>query len=375
MRLMLQNNICHKGPAGNRHNFPQNIRRLCIQIKQRICGFSFKVCYLQTVILSLLLLCGGVVCSGCKNKEPLTRTGFYFDTIISVTLYDSSKTSELDHCFELAKLYESYFSATIADSDISRINASPGKPVRVHDETIRLLEKGIYYAKLSGGKFDITIGKLTKLWDFQADDPVIPDKKKIKKAAAAVGYSNIRIKGNDVTLEHTAAAIDVGGIAKGYIADEMKKYLVSCGIKSGLINLGGNVLTIGAKEDGGAYAIGIQKPFDDTGAMIAVAEVKDQTVVTSGTYERCFIQDGKVWHHILDVSTGYPVENDLLAVSVICENSADGDALSTACFVLGLEKGMELIESLEHTEAIFITSDYRLHGSSGIGSTVPVREQ
>ena len=327
------------------------------------------------MILSLLLLCGGVVCSGCKNKEPLTRTGFYFDTIISVTLYDSSKTSELDHCFELAKLYESYFSATIADSDISRINASPGKPVRVHDETIRLLEKGIYYAKLSSGKFDITIGKLTKLWDFQADDPVIPDKKKIKKAAAAVGYSNIRIKGNDVTLEHTAAAIDVGGIAKGYIADEMKKYLVSCGIKSGLINLGGNVLTIGAKEDGDAYAIGIQKPFDDTGAMIAVAEVKDQIVVTSGTYERCFIQDGKVWHHILDVSTGYPVENDLLAVSVICENSADGDALSTACFVLGLEKGMELIESLEHTEAIFITSDYRLHGSSGIGSTVPVREQ
>ena len=375
MRLMLQNNICHKCRAGNRHTFPQNIRRLCIQIKQKICGFSFKVCYLQTVILSLLLLCGGVVCSGCKNKEPLTRTGFYFDTIISVTLYDSSKTSELDHCFELAKLYESYFSATIADSDISRINASPGKPVRVHDETIRLLEKGIYYAKLSSGKFDITIGKLTKLWDFQADDPVIPDKKKIKKAAAAVGYSNIRIKGNDVTLEHTAAAIDVGGIAKGYIADEMKKYLVSCGIKSGLINLGGNVLTIGAKEDGDAYAIGIQKPFDDTGAMIAVAEVKDQTVVTSGTYERCFIQDGKVWHHILDVSTGYPVENDLLAVAVICENSADGDALSTACFVLGLEKGMELIESLEHTEAIFITSDYRLHGSSGIGSTVPVREQ
>ncbi|MCI8918620.1 MAG: FAD:protein FMN transferase [Eubacterium sp.] len=325
------------------------------------------------IFMLLAILCPNL--TGCGRQAEITQSGFYFDTIISITLYDNSKTEELEHCMELADLYERYFSAQIADSDISRINQAAGTPVKVHDETLALLEKGLYYSKLSQGKFDITIGKLTGLWDFRTDQADVPDQKKIAKAAAAVDYKKVQINGNEVTLADDAAAIDLGGIAKGFIADKMKEYLVSQGVTSGLINLGGNVLVIGTKENGqdagGAYKIGIQRPFDETGQPIAAVQIKDQTVVTSGVYERYFEKNGRLYHHILDVESGYPYENELFSVSIICPSSADADALSTTCFALGLDQGMELVESLENTEAVFITSDYKLHGSSGIGRTIP----
>lgn len=323
-------------------------------------------------LLIILLLC--LPLSGCSRRQPIQQTGFYFDTVISITLYDPSKTEELNHCFELAQLYEQYFSTNIADSDISRINAAPGSPVRVHEETAELIEQGLLYSELSNGKFDITVGKLTDLWDFHADSPKLPDKAAVADAVAAIDYKNVVVNGEEVTLTQPQAALDLGGIAKGYIADKMKAYLVSQGITSGLINLGGNVLTIGEKEDGSAYTIGIQKPFDEAGASVASVSVRGQSVVTSGVYERYFEQDGVRYHHILDVSDGYPYDNDLLSVTIICENSVDGDGLSTSCFALGLEKGMELVESLEHTEAIFITSDQKLHTSSGIGTDIPMKQ-
>lgn len=323
----------------------------------------------SVLCLSVLLLCPFF--SACSRTDPIQQSGFYFDTVITITLYDPSKTAELEHCFELASLYESYFSASIPDSDISKINDSAGTPVWVHDETAELIKKGLYYGKLSGGKFDITIGKLTSLWDFHTDTPDIPDAAAIAKAAAAADYHHVMVNGNEVTLTDKEAALDTGGIAKGYIADRLKEYLLSQGITSGLINLGGNVLAIGSKTNGDAYTIGIQKPFDDTGASIASVQIRDQTVVTSGIYERSFEKDGRLYHHILDTDTGYPYDNGLFSVSVICPDSADGDGLSTSCFSLGLEDGMELIESIENAEAVFITSDYQLHCSSGIGTKIP----
>ena len=323
-------------------------------------------------LLPLLLL--SLFFSGCTRKEPIHKSGFYFDTVISITLYDPSKTAELEHCFTLAEQYENYFSTSIPDSDISQINAAAPHSVPVHPETLELIQKGLSYAAVSKGKFDITIGKLAELWDFESEAPKLPNAAAVAKAAAAVDYRKVSVNGNEVALTDPDAALDLGGIAKGYIADKMKEYLLSQGITSGLINLGGNVLTIGTKEDGSAYTIGIQKPFDETGASIASVSIKDQTVVTSGVYERYFEQNGTRYHHILDTGTGYPYDNGLLSVSVICNNSADGDGLSTSCFALGLTKGMELIESLEHTEAIFITSDGKLHCSSGIGTKIPFQQ-
>lgn len=320
--------------------------------------------------LLLLFLCACVY-SGCSfpNKEPVSKTGFYFDTVITVTLYDGGGESLINDCFSLAEKYENMFSATIKDSEVSKINQAGGTPVTVSDEMLELLQKGLEYCELSDGGFDITIGRLSSLWNFSSGDGQIPDAAEIESAVSAVGYQNVVIEGNEVRLLNSDAAIDLGGIAKGYIADRMKDFLKEHGVTSGMINLGGNVLCIGAKTDGGSYRIGIQKPFDEQGATAAVVEVQDATVVTSGVYERYMKIDDKLYHHILNPSTGYPYDNHLFGVSIICKNSVDGDGLSTSCFSLGLEKGMALIESLPDTEAIFITDDYELHYSSGIGDT------
>ena len=324
----------------------------------------------------LCILCMLCTFSGCaKTSEPITKTGFYFDTVITLTIYDSSKESLLDDCFSLAEHYEKLFSATIDSSDVSRINQAKGVPVTVDDETIDLIQKGLSYCKLSEGGFDLTIGKVSTLWNFSENDGTLPDANQLAAAVSTVNYENIVIENNEVRLANPEAAIDLGGIAKGYIADRMKEYLNQNGITEGTINLGGNVLCIGPKEDSSPYRIGIQKPFDDQGAAAAVVEVTDETVVSSGIYERYITVDDKLYHHILNPSTGYPYENNLLGVTIICQDSVDGDGLSTTCFSLGLEKGMELIERLPDTEGIFITEDYKFHCSSGIGDIIPFEER
>lgn len=328
---------------------------------------------IQISTLLSLLLFSLTLCSGCapKTQEPISKTGFYFDTVITLTLYDSKQEELLEGCFALADKYEKMLSATIDSSDVSNINQAKGEPVTVNPETLELLQKGLDYGALSEGRFDVTIGNLSSLWDFTENEGAVPNDADIQTAVSTVDYRNVEINGNQVSLRNPDSSIDLGGIAKGYIADKMKEYLLDQGITSGIINLGGNVLVIGDKPDNTPFTIGIQTPFDSEGSSIATVKIEDMTVVSSGIYERYFTIDDKLYHHILDTSTGYPYDNDLLSVSIICQNSVDGDGLSTTCFSLGLEKGMELVESLENTEAIFITSDYEIHTSSGMGETIP----
>lgn len=330
--------------------------------------------------LAAMLLCSSLILSGCgtMSATPVSKSGFYFNTIITVTIYQDVSDEILNECFSLAEQYENYFSNTIPDSDISQINTSGGTPVTVHDETIELLQEGISYGALSNGCFDITIGKLSDLWDIstkalleETDAGMIPTESEIAAALSTVDYRNIKINGNEVTLSNPDTQIDLGGIAKGYIADRMKDFLNNNGITSGFINLGGNFLALGAKQNGDAYVVGIQKPFAEDGTVLASVEVTDQTVVSSGVYERYFTVNDTHYHHILDISTGYPYETNLLGVTIITNESVDGDALSTTCFSLGLEGGMALIERIPDTEAIFITDDYELHVSSGMGITIP----
>lgn len=333
----------------------------------------YPIRQIQISTLLILLQFSLALCSGCtpKTQDPISKTGFYFDTIITLTLYDSKQEELLEDCFALADKYEKMLSATIDSSDVSNINQAKGQPVTVNPETLELLQKGLEYGALSEGRFDVTIGNLSSLWDFTENEGVVPNDADIKTAVSTVDYRNVEINGNQVSLRNPDSAIDLGGIAKGYIADRMKEYLLEQGVTSGTINLGGNVLVIGSKPDNSPYTIGIQAPFDATGSPIATVKIEDLTVVSSGIYERYFTVDDKLYHHILDTSTGYPYDNGLFSVSIICKNSVDGDGLSTTCFSLGLEKGMELVESLENTEAIFITSDYEILTSSGIGETIP----
>lgn len=323
---------------------------------------------IPAVTLLFLLVFSFLPLTGCSAAaEPISRTGFYFDTVIGITLYGTKEEALLDGCFSLAEAYENLLSKTKENSDIWKINHAEGSPVTVSEDTLTLLKAAVHYARLSDGKVDPTIGAVSRLWDFTASGShAVPSASELSAALSHVDYHTIIISGSTVSLKDPGAEIDLGFIAKGYIADRMKDYLLSMGVESALINLGGNVLAIGGRPDGTPFCIGIQKPFAAAGTAAYTLPVTGLSVVSSGIYERYFEEGDQIYHHILDTKTGYPIRNNLLQVTILSSSSMDGDALSTACFVLGLEEGMELIESLEDTEAVFLTSDGSIHATKGV---------
>ena len=305
--------------------------------------------------------------TGCSTKDQsqsLSMTGTYFDTVVKIEVWGAD-SKIMDGCKDICEKYEQLLSPTIDSSEINQINQAHGTPVSVSEETADLIELGKYYGDLSGGKFDITIASASDLWNFHDNaDHSIPDAGQLSEAVTHINYKTIEVNGTTVTMSDPYAKIDLGGIAKGYIADQVKNYLVEEGIEHAYINLGGNILTLGGKTDGSNFRIGIQKPFAEDGTVMAVLPVSDKSIVSSGNYERYFKKDGKIYHHILDPSTGYPIENNLNQVTIISDKSVDGDALSTTCYALGLDEGLKLIRSMDNIEAVFITDDNTIYKSS-----------
>lgn len=337
---------------------------------------------LLCVLIPVLML---ISLSGCavnvKNTEPVSMSGMYFDTIISVTLYDypGSSTPILDSCKETCSHYENILSPTVEGSDIWRINHADSFPVAISADCANVIRLGLDYASRSSGLIDISVGSLTDLWDISgqagSDDPHIPSDSEIISARLHVNCKNISLEQNPsagkageeylITLSDPEMKIETGCIAKGYIADVLKDELIKAGVKSAIINLGGNVVTVGTKPDGSPFKIGIQYPFKDRGETISTVDVSDSSLVSSGTYERYFKYGDKVYHHILDPRTGYPADSGALSASVKCASASDADALSTLCLILGPEKGIAYIESVPDTEVLYITDDYELIQSSG----------
>lgn len=315
-----------------------------------------NLCNILILCFTLLLLTG---CS-LQTAEPITKTGIYFDTVVQIDIYDSDDISLIEQCFDYCREFEQTVSRTIETSEIYRLNHANGNPVEVSNVTLELIKKGIEYGDLTNGKFDITIAPLSELWNFKGNAGTVPSEVDILESLSHVNYKNIVIDGNKVSLTDPKSALDLGGIAKGYMADNLKEYLIHKGVESALINLGGNILAIGTKPNGVPFNLGIQKPFDKQGTIITSVKAKDSSVVTSGVYERYFKVDDVLYHHILNSETGYPCNNGLFGVTILSKKSVDGDALSTSCFLLGSEDGMKLIESLDGVDAIFITENYEL---------------
>ncbi len=290
--------------------------------------------------------------SSCAGAEH-TDTQLFFDTAVTITAETDEET--LSDAFLLCAIYEDRLSATKKESEISYINT--GGKYKVSSKTAELISKGLYYGELSGGKFDITVYPLSRLWDTKNE--VVPSRDEIAEALKNIDYQSVTVEGDMVSAG--GKQIDLGGIAKGYVADTVRTYLYNMGAKKGIINLGGNVVVFGDKE----YNVGIKKPFSDN-ELSATVKVKNKSVVTSGVYERCFKKDGKLYHHILDTETGYPVESDLWSATIINDTSVDGDALSTICMCLGKEKATELIENTANTEAVFIDNTGKVTYTSGI---------
>lgn len=316
---------------------------------------SSRLSGISIVVLTALLinLCG---CAGTRD-DKISKSDFVLNTVATITLYDGGDEALIDECFDLCRHYESLLSRTDENSEIYKLNAREISVVS--DETAELIKQGLYYSALSGGAFDITIEPLAELWNFTSESPSVPSEEDIDAAREKVGYSAVTVSGNTVTFANDYTRIDLGGIAKGYIADRVKELLISRGVKRAIINLGGNVLCIGGKTDTQGFKIGIQYPFGD--GSIASVTVKDMSVVTSGTYERYFEQDGKLYHHILNPKTGYPYDNGLLSVTIVGANSCECDALSTTCFALGKDAGMALVDDTDGYYGIFITDEYELY--------------
>lgn len=356
------------------------------------------------LILYTVLVCPMLLFTGCGNitdadtsttgNQPISISSIKLNTAVQITIYDSQDKALLNDCLALCDKYELIFSRTNEKSELYKLNhrkdVSDGDfgtdgpttpyPVsgtadtwHISEDLAALLSEGLDITRESDGAFDIAIAPLTSLWDFTAEDPEVPDDAAIQKALPLCSSDGVTIDGEDITLLSDDIQFDVGAIAKGYIADRLKDFLIKKGVKSAIINLGGNVLCIGSKPDGTPFKIGIQKPFADRNETEAVMDITGKSVVSSGIYERCFKQDGKLYHHILNPQTGYPYDNGLISVTIISDQSVDGDALSTTCFALGLEDGLKFAEK-KGVQAVFITEDYELHYTDGFRDEIRVTD-
>ena len=314
------------------------------------------------ILLAALLLCGS--CAPQKTPPKLTEIGFYLDTVITLTAYVENGQVLRDALEECGR-YERLLSRTVEGSDVWRINHADGMPVEVSDDTVSILSCARRISELTGGAFDVTIAPVSTLWDFTSEDHVLPDADEIARAAGMVDYTKLEFDGNTVRLP-AGMMIDLGGIAKGYIADRIKAYLVNRGVRHAILSFGGNIVAIGEKKpDGTEWKVGVQDIDKKTGEYMLVSRSLGGSTVTSGIYERGFDLDGVRYHHLLSASTGWPVQNELASVTIFSDSSMEGDALSTAAFVLGTEEGLKLIESLEGIEALFISRDRKVTYSSG----------
>ncbi|MCR5296943.1 MAG: FAD:protein FMN transferase [Clostridiales bacterium] len=325
------------------------------------------------LILPLVLLltaagCGREETTPAREETPPIRTLTVFDcldTVITFKIYTRDESlPEAAHA-ECRRLH-ALFARNEEGSDVWKINHADGQSVEVSDDTVRILETAARISELSGGAFDVTIAPASTLWDFHAEDPQVPEAAALAEAAERIDYTKIRIDGNTVTLP-AGMMIDLGGIAKGYIADAVKQMLVDRGVKHAILSFGGNIIAIGIKPEGTPWRVGIQDIDAPTGTSMLVSLNYGGSTVTSGIYERGFEEDGVWYHHILSSETGWPVQNELASVTIFTENSMEGDALSTAVFALGTEKGTGLIESLENTEAVLIDRNRNVTMTSGAG--------
>lgn len=335
-----------------------------------------KKIFRKKTVIFLLLLTLVFTFTGCKDEESeivnntkISSSEFLLDTHVTITLYGTEDESIFPEIFEEIQRLENILSVYVEGSDLDLLKDNAGlEPVKVSEDTIKVIEKSIKYSELTNGLFDITSGPLIDLWGIGTESEKIPSQEEIDEAIELIDYTKIKINKdeNTVFLEDKGMIANLGAIAKGYIADRVEEKLYDLGVDSAIINLGGNVQLIGDKPDGSLFRIGIQDPDETRGGNIGVYTGKDVTIVSSGDYERFFIKDGVKYHHILNPKTGYPVDTEIKSVSIITEESFEADALSTSILLSGWDRGIEMVENIEDVEAIFINKDHQVYITNGL---------
>lgn len=302
--------------------------------------------------------------TGYSNKA-FSKEGFFFDTYIRITLYDCAENSNsskdfqaiLNECMNICENYELIFSPTNEDSELYKLNHSreylSGGDYTLSTTLEDIIDKTALVTTPFTSKFSIYSGNLCSLWDF--NNKTIPSTNDINDAL------------NDLN-NNKPTSITLGASAKGYITDKIVEYLKNQGIKEALIDLGGNIYALGDKYNNQSYGIGIKKPFSDSNETIIALKVSDKSVVTSGIYERYFEHNGKIYHHIIDLETGYPADNDILSVTIIADSSFVADCYSTGCVLMGKDYTLKLINEKRHedVECIIIDKNYNIYLSDGL---------
>lgn len=309
--------------------------------------------------------------------DCLEAQDFLMNTIVEQKIFGEASADAYKKAVCEVKRLESMMSFFLAESEVSKLNRVSGKgKLHLSPEVMYVFKKAYKFSELSMGAFDITLAPVIDLWRRSGKLLRLPDEREISKLLNLVGYKHIIIddSADTVGLECQGGAVDLGGIAKGYAADVCIELYKSMDVKSAFINFGGNVKTLGKRPDRTDWVIGIQHPNKPRGIKFGVVLVSDKSVVTSGAYERYFRVEGKKYHHILDRRTGWPSESDLESVTLVCENSTQADALSTAAFVMGLEEGLEIISKVDDADAVFVAKDKKIYLTKGIKSNFYLTE-
>lgn len=334
------------------------------------------------MICVILILCMFVL-SGCslkmpnkpsKDSEQTTSNDqeessaeiFAMDTYMTLKAYGENRAEALSAAQTEIERLDALWSVGETDSEVSKLNKK--KELIVSDETMNLLTCAKEVSQQTNGAFDITIYPLMNLWGFTTQKYKVPTNgeiDRILKSQVGMDKVEVDVKNNKVTLKEDAQ-IDLGGIAKGYTSSQVAQIYQDCGVKSGVISLGGNVQAIGTKVDGSRWKVGIQSP-NDSMDMVGTYEAKDEAVITSGGYERYFEKDGKIYHHILDPATGRPTKKDLISVTVVSQDGMKADCLSTTLFVLGKEKAQAYWKNhKEEFDMILVNEKNQIFVTEGI---------
>jgi len=320
------------------------------------------------VITVLLLLVG---CNDVsETNEPISKSSFMLGTVVSISVYGIEDETIFTQVFDRLKEIEAKMSKTIETSEISRINiysetSDINKQLEIDSDVFNVIERAIEYGDKSNDRFDITLAPIVELWGIGTEKETIPEKEDINKLLTTVGQDKIKINSkNNISISQNTQ-IDLGGIAKGYAADEVERMLRESGVNKAIINLGGNVKVIGEKNKGIPFKIGIQDPISERNNYLGIVEVTDKTIVTSGDYERYFEVDGIRYHHIFDPTTGYPFETNVASVTVIGDESIVADVMSTILYLMDINEGIEFVDTLEGVDCIYVTKDKEIYLSNG----------
>ena len=289
-------------------------------------------------------------------------------TLVEITIQEIDNNlgqHAINKSFNEMSRLEKIMSTHLPNSELSQLNslAERETKITVSSDLLKVIQRGVHWGKLSNGAIDITIGPAVKLWDFNAETPNLPDVDKLQKTTSFIDYKNISIDGNSVIFKKTGIALHLGAIGKGYAVDQAIGILKKMGVKSGLVNAGGDLMAFGLKNEAEAWQVGIQHPRKPE-EIIASLDVRDKAVATSGDYQRYFIKDNVRFHHILNPKNGWP-ENQTMSATVIADTVMDADAISTASFILGPKKGIALINSLEGAEGMILSKLGSASYSSG----------